>query len=332
MTPPVLISHSAADRETAAYLAGDLERQGVRAVLQPIGGGQAATDASAVILLLSHVGAASVDWQAEGAKAASAGKPVYVVRIGEVDAPALAGLQIVQWTDAFGPDAHANVTRLAGSLRSIAGPSAAQRGWSGGGSAPVGHGAAIAPRTGQSKWVRIAGIVVGVVLIVTGLIRIAAALGGGGSSSSSSSSSTAPSASYDSNISSDSLNPPAPGSVDIASEDKGEVASGGSKRMLAANDMSNDVITPEWMAGSWSTSCGAADGRTMRFTPQNVFNGTFQSARGTGTYRIGGGTPLSISITVAGATVSGGIARMSPETMAIRLPGSPAQVLYWCGP
>jgi hypothetical protein len=329
MTPPVLISHSSADRETAAYLAGDLERQGVRAVLQPAGGGQAATDASAVILLLSHAGAASVDRHAEGAKAASAGKPVYVVRIGEVDAPALAGQHIAQWTDAFGPDAHANVARLAGSLRSIAGSPPAQPRW-GAGSAPVGHGAAMAPRTGQSKWAMIGGAVVGVLLIVTGLIKIAAALGGGGSSSSSSS--TAPAASYDSNLSGGSLNPSAPGPAGIGSLDKGEVASGGGKRVMAANDMSNDAISPAWMAGSWSTSCGAAEGRTMRFTPQTVFTGTFQSARGTGTYRLGGGTPLSISITVAGATVSGGIARTSPETMAIGLPGSPAQTLCWCGP
>ena len=102
--------------------------------------------------------------------------------------------------------------------------------------------------------------------------------------------------------------------------------------MLPANDTSNDAISREWMAGTWSSSCGGAGARTLRFTPETVFSGTVQSARGTGTYQLGGGAPLSISLTMGGRTVSGSIARMSPETMAITLPGSATQVLSWCGP
>lgn len=110
------------------------------------------------------------------------------------------------------------------------------------------------------------------------------------------------------------------------------VPSGGSMRMLPANDSSNDVISPEWMAGTWSSSCGGAGARTLRFTPGTAHSGSVQSARGMGSYYIGGGTPLTISLTMGGRTVNGNIARMNPETMAITLPGSPAQVLRWCGP
>ena len=114
--------------------------------------------------------------------------------------------------------------------------------------------------------------------------------------------------------------------------ENGPVAPSGSVRVLPANDTSNEAISREWMAGTWSSSCGVAGARTLRFTPETVFTGSVQSARGTGTYRIGGGTPLSISLTMGGRTVDGNIARMSPETMAITLPGAAPQVFRWCGP
>jgi hypothetical protein len=110
----------------------------------------------------------------------------------------------------------------------------------------------------------------------------------------------------------------------------GAAAGGGGARVLAANDSSNDAISMEWMSGSWSPACGTAP--PVRFTPQSTFRGTIQGARGSGTYQLGGGAPLTIRLTIAGTSVDGNIARMDPETMALRLPGAPTRVLKWCGP
>lgn len=179
MTGQMLISHSPEDRETAAFLAGDLERQGVRARAVAPGDEQAVYGAAGVIALASHASAASGAVWGDADRAARAGKPLYVVRVGDVDAQAFSTMPVRQWVDAFGPQAAANVARLADDLRGVQAGAGVAPGM---GYAPAHDPYGAPPQPygaraggGVPKWVPIVGIVVGVATMIGGVLKIAGA-------------------------------------------------------------------------------------------------------------------------------------------------------------
>lgn len=117
----VLITHGGRHGPVASYMAGDLERQGVRAVLRPADENEAQRALAGAAALIALVGdeadAGVARRDAQGS--AQAGQPLYAVRLSQHAGSALAGLPARQWVDAFGPNAPANVARLAGELRGV---------------------------------------------------------------------------------------------------------------------------------------------------------------------------------------------------------------------
>lgn len=294
MTGHVLISHSAEDREWAAYLASELERQGIRAAPQPVGDTRQAMPApAAAILLLSQASAAWPGWQAEGTRCVSAGMPLYVVRLADVDPQILAGLPVAQWTDAFGPEAQANVAGLAASLRSTIGPAAPPSAWGGQSAAPVGHGAAPAAPAGRTGPVRILGVVVGLLLIVTGLIKVAAALGAGWSRPA----------------------PPAPAAQFSPVASTAAVAPAG-------------AVTPTWLVGTWGPNCPQMNTGGMSIMPgMTDVTGTISTNSGTGTWALSGNVMTTIS---AGRTETAVWTYLGPDAARVILPGARVVNLTRC--
>jgi hypothetical protein len=124
----VLITHNGQHGPVASYLAGDLERHGVRAILRPAAEPDSQHAlyycAALVVLVGSEADAGLARRDAE--RAAQANKPIFAARLAQTAGSSLTGLPIRTWTDAFGPNAAANVARLAGDLRGLSQPWGAQ--------------------------------------------------------------------------------------------------------------------------------------------------------------------------------------------------------------
>jgi hypothetical protein len=117
----VLITHSGRHGGVASYMAGDLERRGVRAVLRTGDEGEAQRAlfgaAALVALVGDEVDAGNARRDAQNA--AQAGTLIYGVRLAQNAGSSLSGLPVRQWVDAFGPNAPANVARMADDLRGL---------------------------------------------------------------------------------------------------------------------------------------------------------------------------------------------------------------------
>lgn len=192
MTSQVLIVHLPEDRETAAYLAGDLERQGVRVATRSAGQDQGVHDASALVALLSQAGSGTGAVWAAADAAARAGRPVYVVRLGEVSTDAFAAMPVRLWVDAFGPGAQANVGQLAEHLRGLS--AGAAPAWGGAPPAADHHGGGAPGRrsAGSGLWLGIGGAVLAGIIAVVAVLEITETIDIFDSSSSTSSAYNAP--------------------------------------------------------------------------------------------------------------------------------------------
>ena len=124
----VLITHYGQHGPVASYLAGDLDRHGVRAILRPAAepdAQHALYNCTALVVLVGAEPDAGLA-RRDAERAAQANKPIFAVRLAQTAGSSLTGLPIRFWTDAFGPNAAANVARLAGDLRGLSQPWGAQ--------------------------------------------------------------------------------------------------------------------------------------------------------------------------------------------------------------
>ena len=244
----ILISHDPQDAETAAYLANDLARQGAPVGLQPGGNEQAVDEAAALVALVSQASTASDQVWADADRAARAGKPIYVARLGDVSAQAYAPMPVRSWTDAFGPNAQANVARLGEELRTVASRSAPA--WGGQPHAPNPYGSpAPGSRSGRPPmWLTIGGSVLGAIVIVVGLLEITEAINIFDSGSSSSSTS------YSSSTNTSSIGNMSGGTM------------GGEAMSMTP------PLTEAYLLGTWRPDCSSTDRRAVIFTSPSLIS------------------------------------------------------------
>jgi hypothetical protein len=308
----VFISHAPEDRATAEYLAGDLERQGVRTCLSP--GDDAQADqllhgAAALVVLAG----ASASMRGQAERAAQWGKPVHAVRLSEGAGPALAGLPILSWTDAFGPQAPANVARLGQELRVAAMAHAAP---------PLPHAAPPAyppapapypgapgygqpaPR-GRNTGLIIAGSVIGGLVLVAGLLEATEVINIIPSRDSSYSSSTYSGSSYNGSGS-------------------GSTASTRSNMSATNSYASAAAVSEDWLSnGSWQPVCGHST--FMTFTT----DGVAENQAGRGTYTLAGNV---VTLSGEGESIDLTIARIGENTLTMTIPGRAPARLTRCFP
>jgi hypothetical protein len=133
MTGHVFVSHGSEDSEDANALAAFVESKGVKAWIAPrdVRPGQdyseqlqeAIETSIAFVVLVSEKANRSPYVRAETEMAFSNGKPIFPVRVSDIQpAAGLAFfLKIRHWTDAFGPGRDASLARLAREVQTVAG-------------------------------------------------------------------------------------------------------------------------------------------------------------------------------------------------------------------
>lgn len=133
MTGHVFVSHGSEDSEDANALAAFVESKGVKAWIAPrdVRPGQdyseqlqeAIETSIAFVVLVSDKANRSPYVRAETEMAFSNGKPIFPVRVSDIQpAAGLAFfLKIRHWTDAFGPGREASLARLAREVQTVAG-------------------------------------------------------------------------------------------------------------------------------------------------------------------------------------------------------------------
>ena len=295
MSNLVIISHAPEDRAVAELLAGDLERQGVRAV--PGSGDEQSFHAASALVTMVSVASTTFPMQrAEAERAASAGKPIHAVRVADVGGEVLSGLPVASWSDAFGPDAQASVARLAHALRSTTASGAPGYGAPGYGAAgsygASAYGAPPAPRSGKPPaWLAIVGGVAGLVLIVVGILQISGAFGGRSRSASS-------------NYSSGS----------------GTDTSG-----------SSNQVTMPWLNGTWGPNCPNSTNQSFQLVPRlggSPGGVVYADGSSVGTWTLSGNQVTTVTNTETRTTTW---TRIGPNTASVALAGRGSRTLTRCG-
>lgn len=296
--PVVELVNAPQDVAVADYLTNDLARQSVPISRDPVPDGP-------LVLVVGPASAADLGLQAAAERAAQAGRPIHVVRLGEgrYDWPSLGGA--ASWTDAHGAGAQANVTALAARLRGVATRAAASSPWDTPVAPPpaspweapasppqpspwTGAPQPVAPPGGAEPSDRgslIALFVIGglglilLILYLTGTLRFDAATPA-----------TAPPATY---------GPPST---------PGPAAAGG--------------VTDAWLTGTWKGNCASSE-----FVRFDLASGTATFHNGAGRVSRSGN---QLTITGGGGSIVMSVAYLGPDQMRATAQGD-TQTLLRCG-